>query len=264
MKKSLLFLIIVFKSLEIFSIGTDMLSCPLILSASDISTLSNSVAGSYYQPALIGDGISISHSSPFSLSELNVVNVAYQFSLWKEQFSVGMFALNNKHISDRTIYLGYAKRLLDMIQLGSNLRYYSQKVEGYESLDAMTLNVGVIWENDIFTHGLSYSNVSHTTVKGIELPSIVKYECMISPFERLNFAISAEKEMNFDIRYGVGVSQKITDMFVVYTGFLNNPGQFSAGLALTVNKVEIGYGIRTHKELDWTQAVGIKYSLGKD
>ena len=113
----------------------------------------------------------------------------------------------------------------------------------------------------MFTHGLSYSNVSHTTTKGIELPSLLKYEMVFAPFDKTKFAISIEKERHFDERYSFGVSQYISDSLVINTGFLNNPNQFSAGLVVKLNKIEIGYGIRTHTELNMTHAIGVRWVL---
>ena len=245
---------------NLYALGIDFISCPATISAAEIHLLSNKSSNSYYQPALIQKGVSFSHSIPHGFSELNVFHLASQFSLLDETISAGAFVLDNKHISDRVIYLGYSKRIRE-VQLGANIRYYSQKVAGYDLLDAFTFNVGAIWENNIFTHGVSYSNISHTTSRSIELPSVFKYECKISPFEKTNFAVSLEKETYFDMRYGFGVSQKIADILFVNSGFLTNPSQFSAGIIVKVNKIEIGYGIRTHRDLNWTHAIGVRYEL---
>jgi hypothetical protein len=88
---------------------------------------------------------------------------------------------------------------------------------------------------------------------------VFKYESKITVFEGNAFAFSFEKERGFDLRYGFGVSQNITEMLVVNSGFLSNPSQFSAGVVIKMNKKEIGYGLRTHDELDWTHAVGVGY-----
>ena len=70
-----------------------------------------------------------------------------------------------------------------------------------------------------------------------------------------------EKERHFDERYGFGVSQKVTDYFYVNTGFLTNPSQFSGGVLIKLNQLEIGYGIRTHPDLDMTHAIGVTWRL---
>jgi hypothetical protein len=159
------------------------------------------------------------------------------------------------------IYLGYSKRIRE-IQLGTNIKYFYQKVKGYDSLDAFTLNIGALWENNLFTHGFSYSNISHTAKHGLELPSVFKYECKVLPFENTSFAISFEKETGFEARYGFGASQNnVTEILAINTGFLNNPSQFSAGFVVKVNKSEVGYGVRTHRELNWTHAIGISAPL---
>jgi hypothetical protein len=157
-------------------------------------------------------------------------------------------------------YLGYAKKVRE-IQIGANIGHYYQKVVEYNSIDAVTFNLGAIWHNMIFTHGLSYKNISHTTSKSIELPVVIKYELMLSPFDKTQFALSFEKEKHFDERYGFGVKQKVTDYFYVNSGFLTNPNQFSAGIVVRYNQFDIGYGVRTHTELDMTHAIGIKWQF---
>jgi len=260
MIKRLVLLLTLVVSGSVYALGTDNYSCPVIIAAAEIYLLAGSPASVYYQPALIHKGVSLSHSIPHGFVELNVIQLASQFSLFGEYISAGTLALNNKHISDKVLYLGYSKRIRE-IQFGTNVRYFAQKATGYNLLDAFTLNVGALWENGMFTHGITYSNISHTTRRGIELPSVFKYECKVAPFEKTDFAIALEKETRFDMRYGFGVSQKIADILFVNSGFLTNPSQLSAGMIVKVNKLEIGYGMRTHRELNWTHAIGVKYEL---
>ena len=163
-------------------------------------------------------------------------------------------------ISEKISYLGYSI-CFNNITLGTNLRYYNQAVEGYETLDAFTGNLGVIWQNTIFTHGFIYSNITHSTVKNIELPSIYKYECLINPYEKISFAFSFEKERDFDMRYGFAAKQYIHDLCSIATGYITNPGQFSAGISIMFSKMTISYGIRTHEYLGYTQAVGVNYGF---
>jgi len=257
--RCLVVLLVFFVSLN--AIGLDVPSCPVIISLGEIYLLSDSPSSVFYQPAGIFKGIAISHSAPYGFSELNLINIATQFTVLNEIISVGGFVLDDNYVSDRVFYLGYTKQISEL-QIGGNVRHYYQKVGDYDTIDAFTLNIGAIWQNMMFTHGLSYSNISHTTTKGIELPSFIKYELMVTPFDKTNFAISMEKERHFDLRYGFGASHYVADYLVINTGFLNNPNQFSAGLVAKLNKIEIGYGVRTHTELDLTHAIGVRWLFG--
>ena len=243
------------------AIGLDVPSCPVIISLGELYLLSDNPSSVFYQPAGIFQGIAISHSALYGFDDLNLINIASQFTIFNEIVSFGCFVLDNNYISDRVFYLGYTRKIREL-HIGANVRHYYQKVTEYDSVDAFTLNVGAIWQNMMFTHGLSYSNVSHTTTKIIELPSLIKYEMLVAPFDKTNFAISMEKERHFDMRYGFGVSQHIGDSLVINSGFLNNPNQFSAGLVGKLNKIEIGYGVRTHTELSMTHAIGVRWALG--
>jgi len=194
------------------------------------------------------------------MTELNVFHLSSQFSIKKEVFSAGSISIDNKYMSDRVYYLGYLKQIKD-ISLGISGRYYSQKIDGYSQLDAFTGVVGAIWNINSLTHGLSFSNITHTTTQHIELPSVFKYECMVTPFESTQFAVSVEKEKAFDMRYSFGARHNVFSILSISTGFITNPGQFSAGCSVLIKQFEVNYGMRTHAELGYTQAVGMMYRL---
>jgi hypothetical protein len=260
MPKLAILLIFLFCCLKIYAFGLDLYSSPDLISAAEICLLSSSPVGAYYQPAIRNEGISFSHSNPYGFTELNVMHLAAQFTILGEILALGSFALENKYISDKVFYLGYQKNILGLTW-GVNTRLYSQAIEGYDTLNSSTINVGFVWENKIITHGVSYSNVFFTKKEELELPSVFKYECLISPLEKTAFAVSFEKEADFAMRYAFAVSQKITKILSVTTGFLTNPSQFSAGAGIIINHLEVNYGMRTHAELSYTQGVGVKYNF---
>ena len=241
-----------------YAFGIDMYSSPTLISLGEIYLLSNTTETTFYQPAKNIEGFSICHSNPHGFSELNVIQLASQFLILKELFAAGTHILDNEYISDKVFYIGYSK-LFSNISLGTNLRYYNQQIKGYKHLDAVTLNLGLIWHNEILTHGMTYSNISHSTSKGISLPTTLKYECMITPIEKTNFGVSFEKEKNFEMRYAFSVSRQLLNMFSVNTGFINNPNQFSAGVIISIQRFDVSLGMRTHRELGYTKAIGILY-----
>ena len=243
---------------NLYVIGLDLFSAPEIISSGEIYLLTNDPATVFYQPADRATGISINHSNPYGFTELNVVHIASQFPVKTHRFSLGAFVLNNNHISNNTMYLGYSRDIQD-ISIGSNIRYYNQKITNYNTLEAYTINIGLIWKNNKLTHGISYNNLTHTATKTIDLPVAFKYECLIKPIENTNFAISLMKENNFEIRYAFGVSREIGKTLVVTTGFINNPSVFSLGLSVNINNLSVKYGAKTHNELGYTQAIGINY-----
>jgi hypothetical protein len=254
MKKYLLFITICVAFTGLSAFGLDLYSAPNLISCGEIYLLADNPSTSYYQPAKMSAGIALSHSNPYGFGELNILNLSAQF----KGVSLGSLFLGNEYISDKVFYLGYAYRFYNL-SVGTNVRYYSQTIDEYETLDAFTANIGAIWQNKLITHGITYSNISHSSKENIDLPSVFKYECLVSPFEKTNFAVSFEKEKDFELRYAFAVTQKITNAFLLSTGFISNPSQFSAGLTVKISKIEVSYGMRTHNELGYTQAVGVTY-----
>jgi hypothetical protein len=202
----------------------------------------------------------MSHSNPFGFPELNVFQIAAKFKIRDELVSIGATTVDNNLVSDHVYFAGYTKSFHDL-SLGINTRWYHQSISGYDAINALTIGVGAIWENQLFTHGVSFSNVSHTNIDGIALPSIYKYECALSPFEFTDFALAVEKEKNYSLRYSFGVKQVITQILTICSGMITEPNQFSAGIIVKVNKVDVNCSMRTHGELGWTQAVGLHLKL---
>ena len=255
-KTILLFFTIIISTSPLFAFGIDLYSAPDLLAGAEIFLLSDSPASAYYQPAKEGNGISFSHSSPYGFSELNIFNLAAQY----KQISAGSIILDNSIISEKIGYIGYFYGW-NNINIGGNIRYYTQEIEGYDRLDAFTGNLGIIWENKYFTNGFSFSNITNSSVKNIDIPSVWKYEALVTPFQKTAFALGLEKEKGFEMRYSFSGRQNITENFLIYTGFLANPSQFSAGLRIDINKIGVLYGVRTHQYLDYTQAVGVVYEF---
>ena len=244
----------------LWSFVADLVSSPHLMSTAEISLLAVTPASVFYQPAIFNTGIALNHSNPFGFTELNVLHLASQFKIKNEKFSLGSITLNNNIIDDKVIYLGYNKNIYG-ISLGISGRYYHFGINGYENINTFTSGIGAVWENNIFTHGLSYSNITHTKVNGVELPSVFKYECMISPFEKTRFGLAVEKEKSFEMRYAFATNHKMSKYFYFSSGFITKPNQFCAGFTCTVTAIEISYGIKTHHELGYTQAVGVLYKL---
>jgi len=247
-------------SFSIFSLGIDIYPSPTLISRAELSLLSNDPAAAFYQPATTNVGISIHHSNPFGFFNLNTFQLSSQFRVFQEMLSLGTIVLDDHYLSEQVFYGGYNKRLSNFT-FGCNFRYYSQKVQNYQSLAATTLNIATLWQNYFFLHGVSVSNVTSTKVKEIDLPVVFKYECAISPFPQTSFALAMEKENLVDLRYSFGVSQNLLESLSISTGFQTNPQQFSAGFGVLINNLTIQYGFRTHQELNYTQAVGIIYNL---
>ena len=238
------------------ALSVDLVSSSQLLSVAEITLLAPTPAAAFYQPALYNTGIAFNHSNPFGFTELNVLHLATQFKIKNEMFSLGSVTLNNEIIDDKAIYIGYSKSL-NNISLGISAKYYHFGIKDYESINGFTAGIGAVWVYDIFTHGLSYSNITNTNIKGIDLPNVFKYECLISPFDNTRFGFAFEKEKSFEMRYAFAANQEVSKYLYIMTGFITNPSQFSAGFTCVIGQVEISYGFRTHAQLGYTQAVGV-------
>jgi hypothetical protein len=254
---SLIFLLFFY---SLISFGIDLYPDPQLISVGEIYLLSKTPSTTIYQPATQTTGISMSHSNPFGYTELNGFQLAAIFKIRDELVSIGAITLDNALVSDHVYFAGYTKAFHEL-SIGFNTRWYHQTIDGYNTLNAFTINVGAIWENQLFSHGVSFSNVSHTSTDGILIPSIYKYECALSSFVHTSFAFAVEKERNYDIRYGFGVKQDITQNLTICSGMITESNQFSAGIIVKINKINVSCAMRTHGELGLTQAVGVHLKL---
>jgi hypothetical protein len=179
--------------------------------------------------------------------------------MFREQIiSTGAYLVSNPSIADYVFFLGYSHEF-ENLSVGANVRYYYQRITGYDSLNGFTLNVGAIWQQRMLTHGLSFSNLTNTRIREISLPSLFKYEIKLTPLENTSFALAFESELGYKERIAFAVLQNITEALTITTGFISNPGQFSAGVSISISNIHVSYGVRTHNPLGNTHALGIKY-----
>ena len=260
MKKHLFCLITYLLLCKINAFDLNLYTDPQLIACAEISLISDTPATSYYQPAKRNNGLSISHSFPFGLNEVNLIHLSFQSAVKHYQISAGTYVIHNEFIKNNIFYTGFSRKFYD-ISLGTNFKYFQQSVQDYNQLNAYSLNLGVFWENKIFTHGLTYNNLTNSKTRNIKIPNIFKYECMISGSDRINFALSFEKEKHFDFRYAFAVKTVIHPVLNVFSGFISNPDQYSAGLEIFISKISVNYAIRTHRDLDYTHAMGIYYKF---
>lgn len=249
---------ILFISKKLYPFGIDYVVSPQIISTGEIYLLSKAPTTAFYQPAAQNEGLSINHSNPFGFSELNFFHLATQTKIFKEYISAGIISVENRYFADRVFYLGYSKKISN-ISFGGVGKYYQYKTIDYLQLASGTFTGGMVWNFKKFTSGVSVSNITQTQKNNISLPSVYKYELSIKPVEKTEFAFSFEKEKNYDYRYAFGAIQIIHPTLFVSTGFISNPDQFSAGLCLKINNLDLNYAVRTHPELNMTHSAGITY-----
>jgi hypothetical protein len=260
MKIYLLFYVFMMYQMQVLAFGQSEHVFANLMARANITLLSNDPATAHYQPARTSKGLCLNYYRPFGIRELDSFQFASGFTLFGQSFSASAFMLNNEYIRDNVFHLGYSKSYAN-ISVGTNISYYVQGIIGYDTLQAFTLSIGTVWNTRQLVHGFSFSNLTHTEIKTISLPSVFKYELKVAPLENTDFAVSFQKEIDYRERLAFAVSQNILDIITISTGFINNPGQFTAGFDVSVGHIGLSYGVRTHTTLGLTTALGIKYLL---
>jgi len=205
-------------------------------------------------------GISLSHSNPYGFAELNLMQLSFQQTFHNYAIGFGAYLNNNSKISDRQLYCSYTHSY-QQLQAGLLLRYLENEVKNYTTNNSVVADLGFIWKNKNFRHGISISNITQSKTNHISISSPVKFETSFIVNDFSNIGFSFEKEKNFDCRYAFASSIKFYKENKIFMGFMTNPAQFSSGLDIIINNKAFVYGIRTHQYLDLTHSISMIYNF---
>jgi hypothetical protein len=243
---------------ELYSFYFKTYSDAQLISVSELSLLCDTPANILYQPASFNEGISASYSNPYGFSEINLIQLSLQKIFKDYALGFGSYFYNNPNISDIQIYSSFAYKYQNL-QAGFSLNYYQMKVKNYSSDRLLMLDLGLIWKHQNFKYAISYSNVTQSSMKGIEANSLIKFETTFEVNTYSDIGISFEKEKYFDYRYAIASSFKFYKNNKINMGFMPNPSQFTTGIEINLDNKSLIYSIRTHQELDLTHSITLKY-----
>jgi len=81
--------------------------------------------------------------------------------------------------------------------------------------------------------------------------------------EKVLFAVSTEKDVDFDARVNAGIEYHITEMFYLRGGISTNPTQYAFGFGMQLTHFKIDLSSSFHQTLGITPGISIIYTKKK-
>lgn len=177
---------------------------------------------------------------------------------------------------ETTIAISHGFYLLNDIQsslaLGYSLKSYhlnfGTSVDGLELGSAMTYGIDVGLQASVYsrTHiGLYFLNINNPQVgEGVkhDLPQRIVAGIAYQPYDGVTTTFDLNRLLGADdMEFWGGAEFDIIKFLTFRFGGTTNPGRFSAGVGIKIEKLSIDYGMRTHSELGETHSIGIRYGL---
>ena len=231
-------------------------------SQSELWWLYSNPAGIYGIKSLTGGTF---YRSQFSLKELAVSGAALAIPVKRKVIAgLGYRKYGYKHYKQQEIGLALARSFSDRIHAGLSIDLNTLYISGnYGRSLAMTARAGVILDlTDHVRVGLSIDNPGRSK---ISKRSDVKYPVLLNTNLELKFGnhttlqFEVEKSLNLEPVYSTGIMYRISEKFLLLTGFSNSSDAFYFGYSFNAGHYSIGMFSGYQHYLGFSPAICITF-----
>jgi len=166
----------------------------------------------------------------------------------------------------RTTEVGsaFSLKLDGNISGGLSLTFRHLAIARYGSTQSVTFSGGILaFILRGVKIGFSFSNITGATLKRSQekVPQICSLGTCWSPLDDFLLSVEMEKDIRYPVSIKWGAEQKVFGLLAIRAGVANNPGKYSAGIALNHSSLEFGYAGYSHSDLGWTHQIDILFEL---
>jgi hypothetical protein len=200
----------------------------------------------------------------FGLSELRTtafaIAVPFSFStvaLKAEQFGFNLYR-------ETELGAACAARLDENIYGGLAVNFHRLDIARYGSAHHIMFNAGLLgYVVRNVRIGFCLNNITGTTMgkQSDKIPQICALGVCWSLVDDLLMSVELEKDIRFPASIKWGVEQTVFDVLAFRVGVSNNPGKYSAGMAVKYSFLEFGYAGYSHPDLGWTHQIDLSFRL---
>lgn len=225
------------------------------LSGGQIGLLLENAEAGIVLPALLAEretgGWATGASLRTGLNDLIELSATAHFPLpWKDQLAIGVQHTGIEGYLEQRITFSYARRLLQKLNVAAQFDINRNSVAEYDDLYAISWSVSL--------HAPLMKEVSMSAwiynplgdVSTLDLPSMARVGVMYKPSEKVNFAVEAEKDWRYDLRFKAGVNYRIHPRLALRWGVSTEPALIHAGMSWNIlQQMAVSGGWRYHNRL---------------
>lgn len=178
------------------------------------------------------------------------------------KFSYFGFDLYN----ESKVGLAYARKFGDNFSAGLQLDYLITSIgDDYGKKGVVTFEAGILSKiNENLSIGAHVFNPIHAKVVEYadeRIPAILRIGAAYSFDKNLMLTVEAEKETDFDPALRFGAEYRIIDEVFVRGGLSSNPGQYTFGFGLNLNRLKVDFASSVHHVLGYSPQISLTYSF---
>lgn len=219
-----------------------------------LAGLESPIAGAFYQQHWL---------SP----DLAMQGLAFALPVGKGCFAVSGNSFGNTLYTERQFGLAYAMRLNDGLRVGVQLDYLGLRFgEGYGSVGAVTAELGL--QAKLSEHlwiGAHLYNPNRATLGGPydeQVPTELRAGLGYTFNERVLLTAEAEKDIDRDERYHVGIEYRPAKVLFLRTGVSTGPVQAQFGAGFRLRQVDVDLAVAVRSQLGATPMINLNYRFG--
>ena len=232
---------------------------------SDVWSTNNNQAGLGFLEDMSGG---IYYENRFLLKETSYKAGAFVLPVKTGALGLSVSSFGFNLYNETKAGLSYGQRFGDKFSVGVQLNYLNTKLtQEYGSKTSVTAAVGIIAKlSEEFTLGVHVYNPTRsklTADNNERIPTIMKLGLDYRFSEKVLFAVSTEKDVDFDARVNAGIEYHITEMFYLRGGISTNPTQYAFGFGMQLTHFKIDLSSSFHQTLGITPGISIIYTKKK-
>ncbi|MDG1477789.1 MAG: hypothetical protein P8Q14_11625 [Vicingaceae bacterium] len=232
---------------------------------SDVWSANNNQAGLGFVEDLSGG---IYYENRFLLSETSLKAGAFVLPVKSGALGVSISSFGYELYNETKAGLSYGQRFGSKFSMGVQLNYLNTQLsQDYGSKTSITGAIGAIAKlSDELSLGVHVYNPTRAKLaeyNNERIPTIMKLGLDYRFSEKVLFAVSTEKDVDFDARVNAGIEYHITEMFYLRGGISTNPTQYAFGVGMQLKDFKVDLSSSFHQTLGITPGISIIYSKRK-
>lgn len=209
--------------------------------------------------------VGLTNEFRFLIPELSVRGLAFALPAK----NLGVFAVSISYFgysqyNEKKIGLAYARSFGDKISAGIQINYLSTHIgEGYGNRNTFTVEAGIqatlIKDLVIAAHVSNPTRAKLAEYEDERIPTTLKIGLGYTISEKVIISAESEKNLAEKNIIKAGVEYHIAKPLFLRTGISNNPGMFSFGFGLILDKLKIDVASTYHQVLGFSPQLSLSY-----
>jgi len=229
----------------------------------DFWSLQNNQAGlAYYNHLSAG----FYYENRFLTKELSLKSGGFVLPTNSGNFGLNLTYFGYSKYNESKVGISYARAFGKVLAIGLQLDYLHTSIaEDYGKKGLVTFELGLLSKiNEHLTLGAHIFNPIGAKLAEYEderIPAILKVGAAYSFDSNILISVEAEKDTEHDPILKFGLEYRIIEKIFVRGGVSSNPGTYSFGFGLNLDKLKIDFSSTIHQTLGYSPQISVYYNF---